>query len=72
MFDILRAKIATLLTHGVIYYMTLSIMCLFLQEVVAMMNDYTNIPQKRLQHIAKHYISHARMQIMEGESDNIE
>ena len=37
-----------------------------------MMNDYTNIPQKRLQHIAKHYISHARMQIMEGESDNIE
>ncbi|XP_063688683.1 uncharacterized protein LOC134821821 isoform X4 [Bolinopsis microptera] len=35
------------------------------EEVVAMMNDYTNIPQKRLQHLAKHYISHARMQIME-------
>ncbi|KAL5271637.1 hypothetical protein ACHWQZ_G002046 [Mnemiopsis leidyi] len=35
------------------------------EEVVAMMKDYTNIPQKRLQHLAKHYISHARMQIME-------
>ena len=31
-----------------------------------MMQDYTAIPQKRLQQIAKHYISHARMQIMEG------
>ena len=31
-----------------------------------MMQDYANIPQKRLQQLAKHYISHARMQIMEG------
>jgi len=35
------------------------------EEALAMMEDYSNIPTKRLAYLAKHYISHARMQLME-------
>ena len=38
----------------------------FFQEAVSMMRNYVTIPQRRLQHLARQYISHARMQIMEG------
>lgn len=35
------------------------------EEALGMMEDYSNIPTKRLAYLAKHYISHARMQLME-------